>query len=82
MAEEGRISEFVEYVVSSLVEDPDSVTVTDSFEDGELFVEIEVPAGDRGRVIGRQGRVIRSLRVIVRAAAGREDLRANVDVLE
>jgi predicted RNA-binding protein YlqC (UPF0109 family) len=77
-----QIVDYVEYVVQSLVDDPESVTVTDSIEDDELFVDIEVGDSERGRVIGKQGRLIRSLRVIVRAAAGRDGTRASVELLE
>lgn len=77
-----RIVDYVRYVVESLVESPDSVNVTGSEEDGELYVDIEVGDEERGRVIGRQGRLIRSLRVIARASAGRDGQRASVELLE
>lgn len=77
-----QIREYVQFVVESLVDEPDAVKVTDSFEDGELFIDVEVADGERGRVIGRQGRLIRSLRVVVRAAAGRDNMRATVELLE
>lgn len=77
-----HIVDYVQYVVESLIDEPESVKVTDSVEDGELFVDVEVAEGERGRVIGRQGRLIRSLRVVVRAAAGRDGTRATVELLE
>ena len=77
-----RIAEYVEFVVESLVDDPESVNVTEGYEGDDLYVDVEVAPGERGRVIGRQGRVIRSLRVVVRAAAGRDGSRATVELVE
>jgi predicted RNA-binding protein YlqC (UPF0109 family) len=77
-----QIVEYVQYVVESLVDDSDAVKVTESMEDGELFVDVEVADNERGRVIGKQGRLIRSLRVVVRASAGRDGTRATVELLE
>jgi predicted RNA-binding protein YlqC (UPF0109 family) len=77
-----RIAEYVEYVVESLVDEPEAVNVTEGYEGDDLYVDVEVAPGERGRVIGRQGRVIRSLRVVVRAAAGRDGSRATVELVE
>jgi predicted RNA-binding protein YlqC (UPF0109 family) len=68
----GQIGDYVQYVVEQLVENADSVNVSEQVENDELFVDIEVERQDRGRVIGKNGRLIRSLRVVVRAAAGRD----------
>jgi predicted RNA-binding protein YlqC (UPF0109 family) len=77
-----QIVDYVQYVVESLVDNPDAVNVTESWEDGELFIDVEVADDERGRVIGKGGRLIRSLRVIVRAAAGRDGTRASVEIVE
>lgn len=82
MSDSNRISDYVTYVVESLVDEPDSVKVSESFEGDDLYVDVEVAEGERGRVIGRQGRLIRSLRVVVRAAAGRDGHRATVELIE
>lgn len=76
------IADYVQFVVEQLVDNSDAVNVTESEENGELFVDIEVDPSDRGRVIGKNGRLIRSLRVVVRAAAGRDGSTANVELLE
>lgn len=81
-ARTGQIVDYVQYVVESLVDDADSVAVTESWEDGELFIDIEVADDERGRIIGKGGRLIRSLRVMVRAAAGRDGTRASVELVE
>lgn len=77
-----RIAEYVQFVAESLVDDSDAVNVTEEWEDGELFVDVDVAEKDRGRVIGKQGRLIRSIRVVVRAAGGREGIDANVELVE
>src|SRR6478735_3223323 len=76
------IADYVQFVVEQLVDNSDAVNVTEQMENGELFVDIEVDPSDRGRVIGKNGRLIRSLRVVVRAAAGRDGSTANVELLE
>jgi predicted RNA-binding protein YlqC (UPF0109 family) len=76
------IADYVQFVVEQLVDNSEAVNVTEQMENGELFVDIEVDPSDRGRVIGKNGRLIRSLRVVVRAAAGRDGSTANVELLE
>lgn len=78
----GQIADYVQYVVEQLVENSDAVNVSEQMEGDELFVDIEVERADRGRVIGKNGRLIRSLRVVVRAAAGRDGTTAMVELVE
>lgn len=78
----GQIADYVQYVVEQLVENSDAVNVTEQVDGDELFVDIEVDQPDRGRVIGKNGRLIRSLRVVVRAAAGRDGTTALVELVE
>ncbi len=78
----GQIADYVQYVVEQLVENSENVNVSEQVEGDELFVDIEVDRPDRGRVIGKNGRLIRSLRVVVRAAAGRDGSTALVELVE
>lgn len=78
----GQIADYVEYVVQQLVENDEAVNVTESVEGDDLYVDIDVNRSDRGRVIGKNGRLIRSLRVVVRAAAGRDGSTAHVELIE
>lgn len=78
----GQIADYVQYVVEQLVENSENVNVSEQVESDELFVDIEVDKPDRGRVIGKNGRLIRSLRVVVRAAAGRDGSTALVELVE
>ena len=71
----------VEYVARALVDKPDAVKV-DEVQDGNTTVyELEVDEEDIGKVIGRQGRVVRGLRALVKAAATRKGTRVDLDVV-
>jgi predicted RNA-binding protein YlqC (UPF0109 family) len=71
----------VEYVAKALVDKPDAVKV-DAVQDGNTTVyELEVDEEDIGKVIGRQGRVVRGLRALVKAAATRKGTRVDLDVV-
>jgi predicted RNA-binding protein YlqC (UPF0109 family) len=71
----------VEYVARALVDKPTSVKV-DEVQDGNTTVyELEVDEEDIGKVIGRQGRVVRGLRALVKAAATRKGTRVDLDVV-
>ncbi|MCI9129054.1 MAG: KH domain-containing protein [Eggerthellaceae bacterium] len=73
----------VEYVVTPLVDEPEEVSVTHAEgEDGRILIEIRVSEGDVGKVIGRQGRVIKSIRTLARAAATRKDAQVEVELVD
>jgi uncharacterized protein len=75
------VKELVEYVARGLVEYPDRVNVAEIPEGGGLIYELEVAPEDMGKIIGRQGRMINSLRLLVKAAAVRRGVRVNVEVV-
>ena len=81
-ANNDKLIELVEYVVRSIVDDPSQVQVTETETERSIFYEIRVAPEEVGRVIGRKGRVINAIRTIVRAAAGRHNRRANVEILQ
>jgi len=75
--------DLVEFVVRSLVSDPDSVRVDELEEDGSTVLEVHVADGDLGRVIGREGRVANAIRTIAKAAATAQDGgRVMVEIVE
>jgi uncharacterized protein len=74
--------ELVEFLVRTLVEDPDAVQVEELEEDGDVVLEVSVAEDDLGRVIGRGGRIANALRTVARAAATKEDCRVLVEILE
>jgi len=69
MSDDKSITVLVEQVVTSLVDDPESVTVEEVEEGNTLIINVRVNPDDIGKIIGRQGRVIKSLRTIARAAS-------------
>ncbi len=77
------IAGLVESIVRPLVDNPDDLVVEGrESEDGSIFVEIRVNEEDAGKVIGRQGRVIKSIRTLCRAAASRFDKHVEVELLD
>jgi hypothetical protein len=76
------MTELLEFLVKSLVEDPAAVEVEELEEEGDLVYEISVADGDLGRVIGKGGRVANAIRTIAKAAAVRIDRRVIVDILD
>ena len=84
MAEQQHdLAGLVECVVRPLVDFEDDLEVVSrEEEDGTVFIEISVNEDDAGKVIGRQGRVIKSIRTLARAAASRNDMRVEVEILD
>jgi predicted RNA-binding protein YlqC (UPF0109 family) len=74
--------ELLEYLARRLVDEPDAVRVEELEEDGDLVLRLHVAEGDVGKVIGRQGRIARALRTVVRAAAAREHRRVLVEIAD
>lgn len=72
----------VETLVKPLVENPDALSVEESIEDGVAYVDITVDPTDAGKVIGRQGRVIKAIRTLSRAAGSRHGLDVEVELVE
>ncbi|HYY89519.1 MAG TPA: KH domain-containing protein [Chloroflexota bacterium] len=71
----------VEYVARALVDKPDAVKVGEVQDGNTTVYELEVDEEDIGKVIGRQGRVVRGLRALVKAAATRKGVRVDLDVV-
>ena len=77
------IAGLVSSVVEPLVEFPDDLEITSSeADDGTILVEIRVHEDDAGKVIGRQGRVIKAIRTLARAAASRTDTHVKVELID
>jgi predicted RNA-binding protein YlqC (UPF0109 family) len=75
------LAEFLEYLARQLVDDPDAVRVEEEEDEyGGLVLHLHVAGGDVGKVIGRQGRVARALRTVLRAAAAGEDRRVQLEI--
>lgn len=77
------IAGLVTSVVEPLVEYPDELKIASSeADDGTILVEIRVHEDDAGKVIGRQGRVIKAIRTLARAAASRTDTHVEVELID
>lgn len=72
----------LEYLAKGLVDNPDEVRVVRSERDGAVVFQLRVAPEDLGKVIGRQGRIVRALRTLVRAAGGRMNQRALLEIVE
>ena len=76
------MEELVAYLARSLVDHPEEVKVV-SHEDGDtVILELSVAEGDMGKVIGRQGRIAKAIRTVVKAASVREDKKYMVEIVE
>jgi uncharacterized protein len=76
------VVELVEDLARRLVDEPDAVRVEQLEEDDELVLRLHVAEADRGKVIGRQGRIARALRTVVRASAAREQRRVRLEIVD
>lgn len=74
------MKELVEIIAKSLVDHPDDVVVTEVEDDGTITLELTVAADDMGKVIGKQGRIAKSIRTVVKAAASKGDKKVIVDI--
>ena len=70
------------YIARSLVEHPDDVTVTEKQGADELTLELRVAPDDMGKVIGRQGRIAKEIRTVVRSYAQRTGVKVSVDIVD
>ena len=74
------MAELVEYLARQLVDDPDAVRVEEEESEGMIVLRLHVAQDDVGKVIGRQGRVARALRAVVRASAARQRQRVLLEI--
>jgi len=75
-------ADLVLYLAQKIVEDPESVRVEEIDSDGDLVLRLHVADADRGKVIGRRGRMVQSLRTLARAAGARSDRRVLLEIAE
>lgn len=74
------MKELVEVIAKSLVDNPDEVVVTETVSPKEIVVDLKVAQSDMGKVIGKQGKIAKAIRVVVRAAAAKEEKKVVVDI--
>jgi len=76
------MGEIVEFIAKSLVDNPDDVSVKESEDGGTITVELRVNNEDMGKVIGKQGRIAKAIRTIVKAASIKENKRVEVEIVD
>ena len=75
------MKELVEYIAKSIVSTPDDVKVTEETDEDRVVIKLEVADDDKGRVIGRQGRVAEAIRTLLRVAATKEGIRVRLEIV-
>ncbi len=76
------MKDLLEYVVKSLVNNPDRVQIDESENDGEVVFEVRVAPEDMGRIIGKGGRIAKAVRSLMKAASFKENKRVNVEIID
>lgn len=76
------MEELVRFIAKSLVDDPDAVQVETKEDGDDIVIELSVAPSDMGKVIGRQGRIAKAIRTVVKAAGVREDKKYMVEIVE
>ena len=74
------MKELVEIIAKSLVDHPEDVEVIETSKDDAIYIELKVAQEDMGKVIGKQGRIAKSIRTVVKAAASKGDKKVIVDI--
>lgn len=76
------MKDLVEVITKALVDDPESVVITERVEKKTTVLEVKVADSDMGKVIGKQGRIAKAIRSVVKAAAAKEDKKVVVDIMD
>ncbi len=76
------MKELVEVIAKALVDYPDQVVVTETETDRAIVVELRVAQSDMGKVIGKQGRIAKAIRSVVKAAASKSEKKVIVDIMQ
>lgn len=74
------MKELVEVIASALVDNPEDVVVTETEDEKEIVLSLKVAPADMGKVIGKQGRIAKAIRTVVRAAGSKSDKKIMVDI--
>ena len=75
------MKELVEVIAKALVDNPEEVVVTEKGEGRNITVELHVAADDMGKVIGKQGRIAKAIRSVVKAASTKDNTRVDVEII-
>lgn len=75
------MKELVEVIAKALVDSPDEVVVTEKDTGKAIVLELKVAASDMGKVIGKQGRIAKAIRSVVKAASSKDNLKVDVEIV-
>ncbi len=75
------MKELVEFIAKSIVNSPDEVVVTEETNEQGITLKLQVADDDKGRVIGKQGRIAEAMRTLIRVKAAKQDTRATLEIL-
>ena len=76
------MKDLLTYIAQNLVEHPQAVDVRETETDGTIVLELRVDPSDMGKVIGKQGRIAKAIRSVVKAAAAKEDKKVVVEIMQ
>ena len=76
------MKDLLTYIVQSLVDKPEEVSINEREQSGETVYEVRVADGDMGKVIGRQGRIVKQIRILMRAVAQRKGKKVSVEIMD
>ena len=76
------MKEILETVIKNLVDNKDAVEITEKAEEGHTLYEVRVAKEDMGRVIGRQGKLARSIRTLMKSIAGKEHKKVSIEFID
>ena len=75
------MKELLEFIAKSMVSEPDAVSVEENVQENSVVLTLHVAEGDMGKVIGKQGRIAKAIRTVVKAAASHENKKVTVDIV-
>ena len=75
------MKELVEFIAKSLADKPEAVVVTEEENEEGILLKLQVDDEDKGRIIGKQGRIAQAMRTIIRVKAAKAGTRANLEIL-
>ena len=75
------MKEMLELLVKNLVDNPEAIEITEKEEGKELLLELKVASSDMGKVIGKQGKIAKAIRVLMKAYAVKENKKVNVEII-
>ena len=75
------MKDLLEYIVKSIVAEPDAVKISEENSEDGLLIKLEIAPDDKGRVIGRQGRVAQAMRTLLRVKAAKDNTRVRLEIV-